>query len=91
MHTSRIFLLTHPVWDVTKRYRLPSLAEKFLLTHPVWDVTRTGRSRRRRARKFLLTHPVWDVTIVIWILCVAYRISTHTSRVGCDTGSIYCS
>ena len=37
--TRVIFLLTHPVWDVTKenRYNLENI--EFLLTHPVWDVT----------------------------------------------------
>ena len=34
-------------------------------------------------RKFLLTHPVWDVTKIISPL-IGQRISTHTSRVGCD-------
>ena len=36
------------------------------------------------ARSFLLTHPVWDVTL--WqVCCLAIgKISTHTSRVGCD-------
>ena len=38
--------------------------------------------------RFLLTHPVWDVT---FFCCACWRwekISTHTSRVGCDR--IYC-
>ena len=35
-----IFLLTHPVWDVTSKPRLRKWgAQQFLLTHPVWDVT----------------------------------------------------
>ena len=34
---------------------------------------------------FLLTHPVWDVTAVLSIRNNPFiRISTHTSRVGCD-------
>ena len=35
--------------------------------------------------RFLLTHPVWDVT---FFCCACWRwekISTHTSRVGCDS------
>ena len=33
---------------------------------------------------FLLTHPVWDVTQAICEHLILFRISTHTSRVGCD-------
>ena len=34
--------------------------------------------------EFLLTHPVWDVTNQLWGTLKRLRISTHTSRVGCD-------
>ena len=34
-----LFLLTHPVWDVTCPSISGTLSESFLLTHPVWDVT----------------------------------------------------
>ncbi len=64
------FLLTHPVWDVTKKSWRTSGSLTFLLTHPVWDVTNRKRKLTNQL-KFLLTHPVWDVT--------------HTSRVGCDS------
>ena len=33
------FLLTHPVWDVTKMAERSGFFNAFLLTHPVWDVT----------------------------------------------------
>ena len=33
------FLLTHPVWDVTKFEMKTRATAPFLLTHPVWDVT----------------------------------------------------
>ena len=33
---------------------------------------------------FLLTHPVWDVTRLLRPILPQTRISTHTSRVGCD-------
>ena len=33
------FLLTHPVWDVTKSLKSFNFSVEFLLTHPVWDVT----------------------------------------------------
>ena len=34
-----LFLLTHPVWDVTNLFSTAPFAIAFLLTHPVWDVT----------------------------------------------------
>ena len=37
-------------------------------------------------KSFLLTHPVWDVTEPSWESLDLLEISTHTSRVGCDTG-----
>ena len=123
------FLLTHPVWDVTKSPPDSSCNFLFLLTHPVWDVTmmpspttltsiisthtsRVGCDKLRKLiadsnvhfyshipcgmwRKdsdpyiqqqlFLLTHPVWDVTINRSASLISRVLSTHTSRVGCDT------
>ena len=38
---SASFLLTHPLWDVTKRDRSQTGIQTFLLTHPLWDVTPT--------------------------------------------------
>ena len=146
-----IFLLTHPVWDVTEHEvkkeepyhyfyshipcgmwplldREGLILVVFLLTHPVWDVTsriiqkdhiaqisthtsRVGCDFRLNTSSrpkmdfyshipcgmwqypkkycknpvlFLLTHPVWDVTEVLINFWTHLRISTHTSRVGCD-------
>ena len=39
--------------------------------------------------KFLLTHPVWDVTLSNPHAYVFSDISTHTSRVGCDTVGVH--
>ena len=78
----RQFLLTHPVWDVTRRL-MYSLLRGFLLTHPVWDVTLSIVSFDA-FNAFLLTHPVWDVTIEYGGFIITLSISTHTSRVGCD-------
>ena len=36
-------------------------------------------------RTFLLTHPVWDVTLFTHLVMMNIIISTHTSRVGCDS------
>ena len=55
------FLLTHPVWDVTKTHIFYINNGRFLLTHPVWDVTQATNDTFI-VRVFLLTHPVWDVT-----------------------------
>ena len=38
----------------------------------------------KKTVKFLLTHPVWDVTKRQDNRRILWRISTHTSRVGCD-------
>ena len=59
----------------------------FLLTHPVWDVT-ILHLMMLFLLTFLLTHPVWDVTEIQLHYTERKRISTHTSRVGCDRGSI---
>ena len=40
---SDVFLLTHPVWDVTRQEVIPTKMENFLLTHPVWDVTKMSK------------------------------------------------
>ena len=82
--SNNLFLLTHPVWDVT--FRAPvklSGRMTFLLTHPVWDVTTTIFAPSSLVI-FLLTHPVWDVTKGLQKGEQSPTISTHTSRVGCD-------
>ena len=78
-----IFLLTHPVWDVTPFNRVLVNQIKFLLTHPVWDVTVYGDARVCGNAISTHTsrvgcdgrHDAWRQDIII---------STHTSRVGCD-------
>ena len=77
------FLLTHPVWDVTGKAPDRGGTCQFLLTHPVWDVTLI-RQAESELFLFLLTHPVWDVTKNCKAIQTPLRISTHTSRVGCD-------
>ena len=42
-----------------------------------------------RGFQFLLTHPVWDVTVPVAIKQLSRFISTHTSRVGCDSSRIF--
>ena len=59
---NHLFLLTHPVWDVT------AATEKYSNRKPI--STHTSRvgcdpgclRGKRTEDKFLLTHPVWDVT-----------------------------
>ena len=62
LYIINIFLLTHPVWDVTELISPCAMFWIFLLTHPVWDVTSKLRSPLPKLPPFLLTHPVWDVT-----------------------------
>ena len=57
-----LFLLTHPVWDVTNGVWNGIQRMRFLLTHPVWDVTDLREDFIVGSLEFLLTHPVWDVT-----------------------------
>ena len=80
-----LFLLTHPVWDVTATSLIVMPYRSFLLTHPVWDVT-FRLVFCCCCHIFLLTHPVWDVTLMYFHPALLIYISTHTSRVGCDTG-----
>ena len=61
--------------------------KSFLLTHPVWDVT-PFTAFLAAVFKFLLTHPVWDVTKSKGKIEAVERISTHTSRVGCDLDAL---
>ena len=80
------FLLTHPVWDVTKI----CCSQRFVYiisTHTSrvgCDSWEFGCSRI--VERFLLTHPVWDVTFFCCACWHWEKISTHTSRVGCDVG-----
>ena len=49
------FLLTHPVWDVTKTQGKKLRNCRFLLTHPVWDVT-PGSSYHGNNRRYFYSH-----------------------------------
>ena len=81
--TDYSFLLTHPVWDVTSRSALLSGAKNFYSHIPcgMWHLLQT---KSCVPFSFLLTHPVWDVTRLLRPILPQTRISTHTSRVGCD-------
>ena len=78
-----VFLLTHPVWDVTSLRKYWYAGGKFLLTHPVWDVTYSAVS-------FALTSNFYShIPCGMWrqrraVMGFTVTISTHTSRVGCD-------
>ena len=67
-----------------ERLNTKKLDAEFLLTHPVWDVT-TVLNTDSALKAFLLTHPVWDVTNRRRPYKRLNFISTHTSRVGCDS------
>ena len=79
------FLLTHPVWDVTRIVCTGSpVIPSFLLTHPVWDVT-TVLYRSNVTIMHFYSH----IPCGMWRKChrrhwSLFFISTHTSRVGCD-------
>ena len=78
------FLLTHPVWDVT-RFPLPFCLSRYFYSHIPCGMWLRELLMVKRLLTFLLTHPVWDVTILWFNLKTTRRISTHTSRVGCDS------
>ena len=78
------FLLTHPVWDVTK-YGVPeSITLAHFYSHIPCGMWRYFFFLLVFPFKFLLTHPVWDVTRSFSLWRQNLKISTHTSRVGCD-------
>ena len=72
------------MWDVTGGLKGGFATLTFLLTHPVWDVTDNALVHSPNSI-FLLTHPVWDVTHSPVLALCLLLISTHTSRVGCDS------
>ena len=57
----------------------------FLLTHPVWDVTKTERYFKRCSNNFYSHIPCGMWRLNRRTVIHQLRISTHTSRVGCDT------
>ena len=72
----------------TGRWLMRDRDRRFLLTHPVWDVTQENDDRYVN-EEFLLTHPVWDVTKILKLAYEEKSISTHTSRVGCDSTGMH--
>ena len=79
------FLLTHPVWDVTQHLVSCFSCSKHFYSHIPCGMWRRGAIIPWLACKFLLTHPVWDVTAEHNFMDWWVDISTHTSRVGCDS------
>ena len=79
--TGTLFLLTHPVWDVTLRPILPQI-QGIISTH----TSRVGCDNKLRDGQydgiiFLLTHPVWDVT---WhLLLHLYACQNFYSHIPC--------
>ena len=78
-----IFLLTHPVWDVTQLF-YPFKRSFVISTHTSRVGCDIAINQIKKWYIFLLTHPVWDVTKIQNTNKIHETISTHTSRVGCD-------
>ena len=55
----------------------------FQSTHPAWDVTMSD-GWYIGGFLFQSTHPAWDVTKILCIQTHGFKISIHTSRMGCD-------
>ena len=60
----KIFLLTHPVWDVTVFCVYKMRILQYFYSHIPCGMWRFTQSRGFFIIKFLLTHPVWDVTTI---------------------------
>ena len=56
------FLLTHPVWDVTRNNREIRKSQKNFYSHIPCGMWHPRPPQRKSWKLFLLTHPVWDVT-----------------------------
>ena len=78
------FLLTHPVWDVTGIPTDITPVWTNFYSHIPCGMWHGMGGHSHSISEFLLTHPVWDVTIHGRWAEICNRISTHTSRVGCD-------
>ena len=77
--SGKLFLLTHPVWDVTLENWL-RFSNRTISTH----TSRVGcdcveQRNIQPLEAFLLTHPVWDVTAIYSILQSQHP---HISRDG---------
>ena len=57
-----IFLLTHPVWDVTKSFPHLKMGTKNFYSHIPCGMWLGHSQGGGNLQIFLLTHPVWDVT-----------------------------
>ena len=101
------FLLTHPVWDVTRDWSSLELQHSIsthtsrvgcdfgniyarcntfhFYSHIPCGMWHQPKPPQHQQEGFLLTHPVWDVTQNVCHVFFYTSISTHTSRVGCDS------
>ena len=84
-----LFLLTHPVWDVTWYNLSYSNVMGYFYSHIPCGMWQLYDDRGKEVPIFLLTHPVWDVTL----LCSSY-VSTVifllTHPVWDVTKSLFC-
>ena len=60
------------------------LVEMYFYSHIPCGMWRSWHNSIHKQPLFLLTHPVWDVTRWQFFHWFSDKISTHTSRVGCD-------
>ena len=86
------FLLTHPVWDVTKGCPLWCKNLKFLLTHPVWDVT-YAKQRKKDEIDFYSHIPCGMWLVLLAPLCSFWGfLLTHPvwDVTLCGSGRLLC-
>ena len=79
-----MFQFTPPVRGATpKLSKAPRQSTSFQFTHPVRGATRTNEIIDKQA-EFQFTHPVRGATKVSLSDAVAWRVSIHAPRAGCD-------
>ena len=84
-----IFLLTHPVWDVTKVFII--VCERTPISTHTSRVGCDDYHRQRNTHdKNFYSHIPCGMWLLLWSdLTILAVISTHTSRVGCDIQHIH--
>ena len=79
------FLLTHPVWDVTLFSDIIKLSSYNFYSHIPCGMWRLVCKIHRRWRNFYSHIPCGMWPVLTPFSLIAPMISTHTSRVGCDS------
>ena len=73
-----LFLLTHPMWDVTLNDKLPLVLGINFYSHIPCEMWHQRGLTLWKLLKFLLTHPMWDVTwVLLLVVHFIWFLLTH--------------